>query len=107
MGATDRAKVEVAIHRLSIVDSGTYAMDSSPSPAESLWTVDRIEGGVAVLVNEVGHGASVPLSRLPPQTAPGVVLAIPIEQNVPNWSAAMIDGAETLRRRGEERQTEG
>ena len=81
-------------------------MDPSPHPAESRWTVDRIENGVAVLLNDVGHGASVPLSRLPPQTAPGVVLAIPIEQNVPNWSAAMIDSAETLRRRGESERTE-
>ena len=81
-------------------------MNPSPHPTESRWTVDRIENGVAVLLNEEGHGASVPLSRLPPQTAPGVVLAIPVEQNVPNWSAAMIDSAETLRRRGESERTE-
>ncbi len=81
-------------------------MDPSSASAESRWTVDRIENGVAVLLNDVGHSASVPLSRLPPQTAPGIVLAVPIEQNVPNWSAAMIDSAETLRRRGEKEQTE-
>lgn len=79
-------------------------MDHLPAPTETRWTVERIENDVAVLGNELGHTASVPLGRLPPQTRIGVVLVIPNEQNVPNWSAAMIDSAETLRQRGEQEQ---
>jgi hypothetical protein len=64
-----------------------------------LYIVDRIEQAVAVLVDDNGRTASVPTERLPAGTGEGVVLRIPFERNVPNWSQAMVDRAETERRR--------
>lgn len=79
---------------------------SSPLPsAERIYVVDRIELAVAVLVDEQGRTASVPVDRLPSGTGEGVVLRIPFEQNVPNWSQAMVDRAETERRHKAARQT--
>jgi hypothetical protein len=74
-------------------------MSSPPPSTERLYVVDRIEQAVAVLVDDQGRSASVPTDRLPPGTGEGVVLRIPFERNVPNWSQAMIDRTETERRR--------
>jgi hypothetical protein len=72
---------------------------SPPPPTERFYAIDRVEEHVAILIDDAGRSASVPVSRLPPGTAEGVVLRIPFEANVPNWSRAMIDPTETQRRR--------
>jgi hypothetical protein len=74
-------------------------MSSPPPSAERLYVVDRIEQAVAVLVDDNGRTASVPTERLPAGTGEGVVLRIPFDNGVPNWSEAMVDRAETDRRR--------
>jgi hypothetical protein len=73
-------------------------MSSPPPSAERLYVVDRIEHTVAVLVDDQGRSASVPLERLPSGTGEGVVLRIPFDNGVPNWSDAMVDRTETERR---------
>jgi len=74
-------------------------MKSSPPPPERFYTVDRIEAAVAVLVDDQGRSASVPLDRLPAGTGDGIVLRVPLDDTVPNWSRAFIDGDETARRK--------
>jgi hypothetical protein len=88
-------------------------MPTPPPSGERAYVVDRIDQAVAVLIDEQGRTASVPVDRLPAGTGEGVVLRIPVEQNVLNWSQAMIDRAATERRRDaarqavEERQEQG
>lgn len=72
---------------------------SPPPPTERFYAVDRVEEHVAVLIDDEGRSASVPVGRLPSGTAEGVVLRIPFDGNVPNWSRAIIDPTETRRRR--------
>ena len=68
-------------------------------PLERYYAVDRIEGTTAVLVDDDGHSASVPIDRLPRGLNDGVVLRVTFEaENVPNWSRATLDMAETERR---------
>ena len=68
-------------------------------PTERFYIVDRIEGSTAVLIDDDGHAASVPIDRLPSGLDHGVVLRITFEaENVPNWSRATLDQAETERR---------
>ena len=74
-------------------------MPSPPPSTERIYVVDRIEQSVAVLVDDGGRTASVPVGRLPAGTAEGIVLRIPFTTGVPNWSDAMVDRAETERRR--------
>ena len=74
-------------------------MPSPPPSTERVYVVDRIEQSVAVLVDDDGRTASVPMDRLPAGTAEGIVLRIPFTTGVPNWSDAMVDRAETERRR--------
>jgi hypothetical protein len=73
-------------------------MRSSPPPIERFYAVDRLENAVAVLVDDQGRTASVPLDRLPAGTAAGIVLRVPLDASVPNWSRAFIDRDETARR---------
>ncbi|MDE2678086.1 MAG: DUF3006 domain-containing protein [Gemmatimonadota bacterium] len=62
-----------------------------------IWTVDRVEAGVAVLVPDAGEQvAEVPLSGLPAGTREGSVLRVPDSEGRPDWSAAALD--EELRR---------
>ncbi len=77
---------------------------SPPPPTERFYAIDRVEQHVAILVDDEGRSASVPVNRLPSGTAEGVVLRIPFETNVPNWSRAVIDPAETQRRRDSAQQ---
>ncbi len=73
---------------------------------ERFYVVDRIEGTTAVLIDDDGHSASVPIDRLPRETAEGVVLRVTFEAaSVPNWSRSTLDKVETERRRKEARQT--
>jgi hypothetical protein len=66
---------------------------------ERYYAVDRIEGITAVLVDDEGRTASVPIDRLPEGLEEGVVLRVAFEtENVPNWSRATIDQVETDRR---------
>jgi hypothetical protein len=81
-------------------------MSSPPPSAEHTYVVDRIDQAVAVLVDEQGRTASVPVDRLPAGTGEGVVLRIPFEQNVPNWSQAMVDRTATERRRSAAQRAE-
>jgi len=73
-------------------------MRSSPPPIERFYVVDRLESAVAVLIDDQGRTASVPLDRLPAGTAAGIVLRVPLDATVPNWSRAFIDREETERR---------
>jgi len=75
-------------------------MRSSPPPIERYYAVDRIESGVAVLIDDQGRTASVPLDRLPAGTSDGIVLRVPLDDTVPNWSRAFIDSDESARRQG-------
>ena len=62
-----------------------------------VWTVDRIESGVAVLVrDDGGQAAEAPLSELPAGTREGSVLRAPDREGRPAWGAAGLD--EELRR---------
>jgi len=69
---------------------------------EWFYVVDRIEGTIAVLIDDDGRPASVPLERLPSGVEEGVVLRVTLASaNVPNWSHAAIDQTETRRRKQE------
>ncbi|MGD8726385.1 MAG: DUF3006 domain-containing protein [Gemmatimonadales bacterium] len=71
-------------------------------PTERYYAVDRIEGTIAVLIDDHGHSASVPVDRLPRGVDEGVVLRVTFEaENVPNWSRSTLDVAETQRRKQE------
>ncbi|MBI2072103.1 MAG: DUF3006 domain-containing protein [Gemmatimonadetes bacterium] len=71
-------------------------------PTERLYTVDRIEGASAVLVDDAGATATVPNRALPAGAAEGTVLRVPVKANgQPAWEAARVDPAETARRRAE------
>jgi hypothetical protein len=69
---------------------------------DHFFTVDHLEGVIAVLVDDDGHAASVPVERLPQGIHEGTVVRVTFEsENVPNWSRATIDVIETNRRRRE------
>ena len=62
-----------------------------------VWTVDRIESGIAVLVRDDGERVvGAPLSELPAGTREGSVLRTPDREGRPAWGAARLD--EELRR---------
>jgi len=72
---------------------------------ERFYVVDRIEGTTAVLIDDDGRSASVPIDRLPRETEEGAVLRVTFEaENVPNWSRSTLDHVETERRMREARQ---
>jgi hypothetical protein len=76
--------------------------EAPPMITERLYVVDRIEGTIAVLIDDDGRSASVPLERLPAGVAEGIVLRVTLASaNVPNWSHAAIDQTETKRRKQE------
>jgi hypothetical protein len=73
----------------------------SPDEAGQVWTVDRIEGDVVVLVEEEGEGAGrvvdVPRRELGVQVEEGSVLRVPASAGgEPDWARATLD--EALRR---------
>ena len=60
--------------------------------ASQVWTVDRVESGVAVLVRDSGDQvAEVPLSGLPDGAREGSVLRVPDTEGRPDWAAAVLD----------------
>jgi hypothetical protein len=70
---------------------------------DHFYTVDYIDGTIAVLADDNGHTASVPLDRLPRGISPGTVVRVTFEmEHVPNWSRATVDLIETNKRRREE-----
>jgi hypothetical protein len=80
-----------------------------PEPkAELVLVLDRIEGPTAVLVDEGGRQIAVPVDRLPrnPRVQEGDVLRVPVDHaQRPDWFAAVVDQAETERRKAEARAT--
>ena len=70
---------------------------------DHFYTVDHLDGSIAVLLDDEGHAASVPLDRLPHGIKPGTVVRVTFEtEHVPNWSRATVDLIETNKRRREE-----
>ena len=69
------------------------------SEAERIWVVDRVEGGVAVLVaDDNGQTHDVPLSILPHGSREGSVLRVGESAGEPLWNSAVLDEAFRLER---------
>lgn len=62
------------------------------------FAVDRIEGALAVLVDDDGAARDVALADLPPGLRGGMVLRVPLARSRPDWSGATIDEEEGRRR---------
>lgn len=72
----------------------------------AFYTVDRIEGAIAVLVGDDGVGMDVPTQTFPLRLHEGVVLRVRMHAaGTPDWSSAEIDPAERERRVNEARAT--
>ncbi len=68
--------------------------------AERYYAVDRISAQTAIVVDEEGRAASIPLRRFKKGIAESMVLRVPIDDGgEPDWLAAEVDAAETERRR--------
>lgn len=66
---------------------------------ETFYTVDRLEGEIAVLVGDDGVALDVSDETLPIPVRAGVVLRVRLAANgLPEWSSATIDDAERGRR---------
>ena len=64
--------------------------------------VDRIEGAIAVLIDDAGDELAVELSELPKGIKEGVVLRVAHDPDGnPVWASAVIDDAEAQRRKSE------
>ena len=62
------------------------------SEGERIWVVDRVEGGVAVLVGDDDQETlDVPLSVLPPGSREGSVLRVGESAGEPLWTSAVLD----------------
>ncbi|HEX4628205.1 MAG TPA: DUF3006 domain-containing protein [Gemmatimonadales bacterium] len=69
------------------------------SEGETFYTVDRMEGEIAVLVADDGAARDVPGHALPMRVAAGLVLRVRLVANgEPQWSTATIDDTERARR---------
>lgn len=68
------------------------------SDAWRFFTVDRIEGTVAVLLGDDRSTYDVPLSGLPSIAGEDTVLRVPMDGGAPRWSRATVDDAERQRR---------
>lgn len=73
-------------------------------PADQLFTVDRLEGTSAMLLDDAGRAVTVPRGRLPRDMREGDVLRVPLFNDAPDWGRAAVDGAETSRRLDEARK---
>jgi hypothetical protein len=63
------------------------------------FAVDRLEGSVAVLVDDTGKTVNMPTIELPSGVREGAVLRVPFQaQNIADWSSAVIDKKEEERR---------
>ena len=59
---------------------------------ERIWVVDRVEGGIAVLVaDDDRETLDVPLGVLPPGSGEGSVLRVGESAGEPLWSSAVLD----------------
>jgi hypothetical protein len=68
--------------------------------AEHLYAVDKLHREDAVLVDDQGRAARVPLSDLPQELTENSVLRVPVSgDDAPDWSGATIDQDETERRK--------
>ncbi len=66
---------------------------------EAFYTVDRMEGEIAVLVRDDGTALDVAGKALPVTLRPGSVLRVPLTATgLPDWSSAAVDDAERARR---------
>lgn len=71
-------------------------------PVERWYTVDRIEGATAVLVDDDGRTLDVPKRGLPAGAVEGTVLRVPLGKDAkPEWARARVDQDEAARRRAE------
>jgi hypothetical protein len=67
------------------------------------YVVDRIEGDVAVLVDENERGVDIPVDRFQVPLEEGVVLRVPIgDKGMPQWGKAELDRRATEARDAEE-----
>ncbi|HEY6158799.1 MAG TPA: DUF3006 family protein [Gemmatimonadales bacterium] len=73
------------------------------SERDAFYTVDRIEGDVAVLVGDDGVGVDVRRSALGVRVRQGIVLRVPLSAHRPDWSSCTIDDVEGERRLAEAR----
>ncbi len=86
-------------------DGGGRGRDPLVSGPE-IWTVDRVEAGVAVLVGDADERtAEVPLSGLPVGTREGSVLRVQDSEGRPDWGAAVLDEELRQARLSEAEQT--
>lgn len=61
--------------------------------------VDRVEGDLAVLIDDAGRVYDVPRSALPEPLAEGTVLIVTDGPNgIPDWSTAVVDHEERDKR---------
>ena len=72
----------------------------------AFYTVDRIEGAIAVLVGDDGDGMDVPARAFALRLHEGVVLRVRMSPaGAPDWPSAEVDLAERERRVNEARAT--
>ena len=70
---------------------------------ERLYVVDRIEGEVAVLIDEDQRSVDAPLDRFQLPLHEGLALRVPIgDKGAPQWGKAEIDRRETETREAAE-----
>lgn len=61
--------------------------------------VDRLEGNVAVVIDDAGRAYDVPAGELPLPIVEGMVLSVANGPNgTPDWSTAVVDDVERNRR---------
>jgi hypothetical protein len=71
----------------------------------AFYAVDRLEGGIAVLVSDSGATVHMPRVELPTGLREGAVLRVRFgAQNLPDWSSAVVDRPEEERRLREAKQ---
>jgi hypothetical protein len=73
------------------------------SERQAFYTVDRMEGNIAVLVGDDGVGVDVRRDALRVRVREGMVLRVPLCDHGPDWSSCTIDDAERERRVAEAR----
>jgi len=72
------------------------------------YTVDRVEGDVAVLVGDDGAAIDVPRNTLPVRVREGMVLRVRLAgRGRPDWSICTIDDEERERRLADARERLG
>lgn len=74
------------------------------SERAAFYSVDRIEGEIAVLVGDDGVALDVRRTALPVRVREGTLLRVPLSDRGPDWSSCTIDDAERERRLAEARE---